>query len=90
LVYDICSVSVNYFLTVDGQGVTDGNPKERVLSIPGKYHFNFLEFLLNPDFVIEDDAPSQIVIATHILHYKTEKVPFSAVATFLNVTKGIV
>jgi hypothetical protein len=31
-----------------------------------------------------------MVIAMHILHRKAEKTPFSAVATFFNVTKGTV
>jgi hypothetical protein len=51
-------------------------------------HFDFLELLQSPDFITEDDATRQMVIARYILHHKVEKVPFSTIATFFNVTAG--
>jgi hypothetical protein len=62
----------------------------RLLGIPKKYHFDFLELLQNFDFVSEDDATQQMVIATHILHHMAERSPFCAIETFINVTKRTV
>jgi hypothetical protein len=61
--------------------------QEGRLGIPEKYHFDFLGLPQNPNFVPEDNPTRQMVIATHILHHKAEKVPFSAIATLFNLTK---
>jgi hypothetical protein len=57
---------------------------------PSKYHADFLALFRDPAFTNEPDATKQMLTATHILRGKKEKVPFSAIASFFNVTKKTV
>jgi hypothetical protein len=90
LVYDLGSVSVNYFLITNGQNATDGNPRRTTPRHLREVPLDFLEFLHNPYFITEDEATRQMLIAMHVLHHKAEKVPSPAIATFFKVTKGTV
>jgi hypothetical protein len=57
---------------------------------PSKYDADFLALFRDRAFTNESDATKQMVAATHILRGKKEKVPFSAIASCFNVTKGTV
>jgi hypothetical protein len=58
--------------------------------VPAKYLVDFRALMQDPAFVDETDATWQMVTATHSLHHRAEKVPFSAIASFCNVSKGTI
>jgi hypothetical protein len=58
--------------------------------VPVKYHADFFRLLEDPAFVNQEVDTVRMVIATEILHAKPDKVPFQAIASFFNTSKGTV
>jgi hypothetical protein len=62
--------------------------ERRLSAVPEKSQADFHMLLQDPLFMSETDGTKQMIIATNNLHGKRDKIPFSAIASFFNVTKG--
>jgi hypothetical protein len=64
--------------------------ERRLSAVPEKYRADFRTLLQDSLFMSETDGTKQMITATDILHGKRDKIPFSAIASFFNVVKGII